>query len=68
MAKGKIKWFDGKVKMYGFIEAEDGSEVFVHLSAVQNRAVLAEGDAVEFEVVPSKKGNGMAARNVKRAV
>lgn len=66
MAQGKIKWFDGKVKMYGFIEGADGSEVFVHLSAVENRAALSEGDLVQFDVVPSKKGNGMAARNVKR--
>ena len=55
--KGKVKWFnDGKG--YGFIEREGGEDVFVHFSALQGDGfkTLAEGQAVEFDVVAGPKG------------
>ncbi len=58
MAKGKVKWFDGK-KGYGFIEQEGGGDVFVHYSAIKTDKeykTLAEGTQVEFDVVEGKKG------------
>jgi cold shock protein len=56
--KGKVKWFNNQ-KGYGFITKDDGSgDVFVHYSAMQGDGFksLAEGDAVQFEVVDSDKG------------
>ncbi|HIE64744.1 MAG: cold shock domain-containing protein [Nitrospira sp.] len=55
--KGKVKWFNEK-KGYGFIEREDGGDVFVHFSAIAGDGfkTLAEGDAVEFEVTQGEKG------------
>lgn len=55
--KGKVKWFNEK-KGYGFIEREDGGDVFVHFSAISGDGfkTLAEGDAVEFEVIQGEKG------------
>ncbi len=64
MALGKVKWFNDS-KGYGFITPDDGSkDVFVHHSAVvmQGFKTLAEGQAVEFEVVQGQKGP--AAENV----
>ncbi|MCH7761596.1 cold-shock protein [candidate division TA06 bacterium] len=57
MAKGKVKWFN-ETKGYGFIEQDDGSDVFVHFSAIQDEGfkTLAEGQDVEFEVVAGDKG------------
>jgi CspA family cold shock protein len=65
--KGKVKWFND-AKGYGFIAKDDGSgDVFVHFSAVKGEGFksLAEGDAVEFEVVDSEKGP--KAANVMKA-
>jgi CspA family cold shock protein len=65
MALGKVKWFNDS-KGYGFITPDDGSkDVFVHHSAVvmQGFKTLAEGQAVEFEVVQGQKGP--AAENVR---
>jgi cold shock protein len=56
--KGKVKWFHDQ-KGYGFLTRDDGKgDVFVHFSAVQGSGFksLAEGEAVEFEVVTSDKG------------
>jgi CspA family cold shock protein len=56
--KGKVKWFNNQ-KGYGFITRDDGSgDVFVHYSSIDGGGFksLAEGDAVEFEVVDSDKG------------
>ncbi len=57
MAKGTVKWFNGD-KGYGFIEAEEGEDVFVHFSAIIGSGYrsLNEGDQVEFEIVEDQKG------------
>lgn len=54
MPKGKVKWFDAQ-KGYGFIEQEQGSDLFVHHSEVQSES-LNEGQSVEFEVGEGRKG------------
>ena len=55
--KGKVKWFNN-AKGYGFIGREDGSDVFVHYSAIQldGYKTLKEGDDVEFDIVQGQKG------------
>ena len=57
MAEGTVKWFNDS-KGFGFIEQEDGEDVFVHFSAVQGEGfkTLAEGDRVEFEIQQGPKG------------
>ena len=54
---GKVKWFDAK-KGYGFIEREDGDDVFVHFSAIEDDGfkTLEEGQEVEFEIVEGDEG------------
>ncbi|HOI96787.1 MAG TPA: cold-shock protein [Syntrophobacter fumaroxidans] len=57
MAEGRVKWFnDGKG--FGFIEREDGSDVFVHYSAIEGEGFksLAEGDRVSFVAEQGAKG------------
>lgn len=63
MAKGIVKWFDDK-KGYGFIEKEEGGDVFVHHSGINMGGfkTLDEGDQVTFDVEQGKKGP--AANNV----
>ena len=63
MANGIVKWFDEK-KGYGFIEQEDGPNVFVHQSAISADGfrTLTEGDRVRFDIVQGEKGP--AAANV----
>ncbi len=55
---GTVKWFSTK-KGFGFIEAEDGEEVFVHFSSITGKGyrVLNPGDRVSFEKIPGPKGN-----------
>lgn len=66
MEKGKVKWFSAE-KGFGFIEREDGNDVFVHFSAIDMDGfkTLEEGTEVEFEVVEGAKGP--QAANVHRA-
>ena len=54
---GRVKWFDEK-KGFGFIEREDGDDVFVHFRAIKNEGfkTLAEGQEVEFDVEQGQKG------------
>lgn len=61
--QGKVKWFNAE-KGYGFIEREDGGDVFVHFSAIQTDGfkTLEEGQAVEFDIVEG--GRGPQAANV----
>lgn len=57
MAKGTVKWFNNS-KGYGFIEQENGSDVFVHYTSIQGQGYrsLREGQSVEFEVEQGDKG------------
>jgi len=52
---GTVKWFNTR-KNYGFIEREEGEDVFVHASAVQSNRFLSEGDRVTFETEESPRG------------
>jgi CspA family cold shock protein len=54
---GKVKWFNAE-KGFGFIEREDGDDVFVHFSAIQAEGfkTLEEGQDVEFEIVEGDRG------------
>ena len=57
MASGTVKWFNEK-KGYGFIEQEDGQDVFVHFSGITGSGfkTLQEGDRVTFDVEQGPKG------------
>ena len=63
MANGTVKWFNDN-KGYGFIENEDGTDIFVHYSAINNSGFrsLNEGDKVSFDIEEGQKGP--AAANV----
>ncbi|MDA0371966.1 MAG: cold-shock protein [Ilumatobacteraceae bacterium] len=64
MAIGTVKFFNAE-KGYGFISREDGPDVFVHFSQIQSQGykTLNEGQQVEFEVGPGRKGD--EARDVR---
>jgi CspA family cold shock protein len=64
MSEGKVKWFN-EGKGFGFIEKNDGGDIFVHFSAIQSTGfkTLTEGQSVSFDVVQGNKGP--AAENVK---
>lgn len=66
MANGTVKWFNNK-KGYGFINEENGRDIFVHFSSIQmdGYKTLNEGDHVDFEVEESTRGP--EAKNVRRA-
>jgi CspA family cold shock protein len=64
MMQGKVKWFNER-KGFGFIEAENGNDVFVHFSAIQASGfkTLQDGQAVSFDVQNGPKG--LSAVNVR---
>ena len=57
MATGKVKWFNAE-KGYGFITTEDGTDIFVHYTAIQSDGfrTLDEGQEVTFDVTQSDRG------------
>jgi len=65
MEKGTVKWFNDS-KGFGFLEQENGGDVFVHFSSIAGNGFksLSEGDEVTFEVVKGPKG--LQAANVNR--
>ena len=65
METGKVKWFSAD-KGFGFIERENGNDVFVHFSAIESDGfkTLEEGQAVTFDVVDGSKGP--QATNVRK--
>ena len=54
MAQGKVKWFNSE-KGFGFIEQEEGDDLFVHHSEVEG-GYLSEGDDVQYEIGEGRKG------------
>ena len=64
--QGKVKWFNAE-KGYGFIEGQDGKDVFVHFSAIVQDGFksLEEGQEVEFDVVEGAARGPQAANVVK---
>ena len=65
MEQGKVKWFNAE-KGFGFIEREDGDDVFVHFSAIQGEGfkTLEEGQEVTFEIEQGQRG--LQATNVNK--
>ena len=65
MEKGRVKWFNAD-KGFGFIEIENGNDVFVHYSAIEMDGfkTLEEGTEVQFEIVEGSKGP--QAANVRK--
>ncbi len=66
MTEGTVKWFNPE-KGYGFIEREDGDDVFVHFSAIEEEGfkTLDEGQKVEFEITTGNNGKTQAS-NVRK--
>ena len=65
MINGTVKWFNDR-KGFGFIEQEDGPDVFVHHSAINTTGFksLNEGDQVSFDIQQGQKGPAAANVNV----
>ena len=61
MASGKVKWFSNH-KGYGFIQTDDGEDLFVHFAAIQTEGfkTLGQGQDVEFEISEGPKGHQAA--------
>lgn len=67
MATGRVKWFND-TKGFGFIEQEDGKDVFVHYTAIQGNEnkILPEGATVDYELLETERG--LQAASVKLLV
>lgn len=67
MYQGKVKWFSNE-KGYGFIEAEDGEDVFVHFTGITGEGfkTLDEGESVSFEITDGNRGP-QASNVIKQA-
>lgn len=65
LEQGKVKWFNSE-KGFGFIEREDGDDVFVHFSAIEGEGfkTLDDGDEVTFEIEEGQRGP--QATNVRK--
>ena len=66
MSRGRVKWFNGEARGFGFIEQEEGADLFVHYSAIQRegfKIFRREDQEVEFEIVEGPKG--LQSQNVK---
>ena len=68
MNKGTVKWFNNQ-KGYGFIQVENGKDVFVHISAVERAGMstLNEGQKVSFDVVADRRNGKSSAENLRAA-
>jgi CspA family cold shock protein len=60
---GKIKWYNAR-KGYGFIESEDGKDIFLHRSSIPEGVFLKEGDSIEYELEDTERGP--KAINIKK--
>ena len=65
LAEGTVKWFSEK-KGYGFIEQEDGQDLFVHYSSIDSSGfkTLTEGERVSFDI--EERDRGPVAKNVNK--
>ena len=68
MNKGTVKWFNNQ-KGYGFIQVENGKDVFVHISAVERAGLstLNEGQKVSFDIVADRRNGKSSAENLRAA-
>ena len=66
MESGKVKWFSNQ-KGYGFIQTDDGNDIFVHFSAIQSEGfkTLVQGQEVAFEISEGPKGPQAGNVNIK---
>jgi CspA family cold shock protein len=65
MSKGIVKWFN-RLKRYGFIEQENGEDIFFHASSIIGDKSLDEGDRVTFQVEQGEKGpKAIAVRKLR---
>ena len=68
MNKGPVKWFNNQ-KGFGFIQVENGKDVFVHISAVERAGMntLNEGQKVSFDIVADRRNGKSSAENLRAA-